>query len=360
MSKCVYISATEQDSGKTAVSMGLMHLLVGQGLNPGYMKPVGQHYEEYFGSKVDEDAVLFHIVFGLKDNPSDMSPIAIERGFTEKFINKPDVRPLEKKIVDSYKKLSKEHDIVIVEGTGHAGVGSCFGLSNARVAQILGAKVVIVATGGIGRPMDEIALSMALFKQHNVEVIGVVLNKVLPEKFDKVHKTVSKGLKIFGTELVGAIPFDNSLTTFTVGQLAEQLKYDVLFGKHFLSSRIENIVVAAMRPEHSLKYIRKNTLVITPSDRYDAIKSSVKALKGYYPNIGGLMLTGGFSTDAKSEKMLKDSGIPVLVSKSDTFSVSSAIAKLGFKIQSYEDDKIKKLYKLVKSSVDTKKILKTL
>ena len=40
---------------------------------------------------------------------------------------------------------------LVIEGTGHAGVGSCFDLSNARVAQMFGAKVVILTTGGIGR-----------------------------------------------------------------------------------------------------------------------------------------------------------------------------------------------------------------
>ena len=127
---------------------------------------------------------------------------------------------LEKQILDVDAQLRAKHSMIIYEGTGHAGVGSCFGLSNARVAHLLGAKVVIVTAGGIGRPIDEIALSLSLFRDHKVDVIGIILNKILPEKYDKIQQTVDKGLKLLGTQLLGAIPYDPQLTEFTVGQVA--------------------------------------------------------------------------------------------------------------------------------------------
>ena len=190
--KPLYIGATLKDCGKTSVSLGLMQMLKAKGLDPGYCKPVGQHYVRYQEKNIDEDGVLFHQVFDLKDEPYYLSPIAIERGFTRKFINNPDVAPMEKEIIRCHQELLKKHPMVIIEGTGHAGVGSCFGLSNARVAELLDAKVVIVTSGGIGRPIDEVAMSLALFADHGVEVIGVILNKVLPEKYDAIKETVSQ------------------------------------------------------------------------------------------------------------------------------------------------------------------------
>ncbi|HOM76801.1 MAG TPA: AAA family ATPase, partial [Anaerohalosphaeraceae bacterium] len=226
----LYIGATLRDCGKTSVSLGLMQLLQARGINPGYCKPVGQHYVRYHDKNIDEDGVLIHQVFNLQDEPYFLSPIAIERDFTRKFIQNPNVKPLEEEILRCHQELLKKHPMVIVEGTGHAGVGSCFGLSNARVAQLLGAKVVIVTSGGIGRPIDEIAMSLALFRDFNVDVLGVILNKILPEKYDMVKDTVDKGLRLLGTRLVGAIPFDRHLTTFTVGQLAEEFNYQIICG----------------------------------------------------------------------------------------------------------------------------------
>ncbi len=355
--KPIYISATVQDSGKTCVSLGMMQLLHKLELNPGYCKPVGQHYVRYKGNNIDEDAVLMHQVFNLPDKPQYLSPIAIERGFTRKFINNPHVEPLEKDVLDSVAELYKAHEVVIIEGTGHAGVGSCFGLSNARVAQLLDAEVVIVTSGGIGKPIDEVAVSLAMFEKQNVSVLGVILNKVIPDKLEKVTDTVSKGLQLLGTRLLGAIPFEPSLTFFTVGQLAEAFQYKVFSGEDSLSNRIEHTAIAAMEPQNVLDHIQDNTLVITPGDRIDNILVSIIVLSKSYPHCGGMILTGGLEPHPKIQPLLKTSNIPVLMTDEDTFTVSSRMKDLGFKICSYDTDKIARLYTLVENYVDVEALL---
>lgn len=358
--KPLYISATLKDSGKTSISLGLMQLLVERGANPGYCKPVGQHYVQYRGKNIDEDAVLIHQVFDLADEPYYLSPIAIERGFTTKFIFNPDVAPLERQILDCRDHILKTHAMLIVEGTGHAGVGSCFRLSNARVAQLLEAKVIIVTSGGIGRPIDEIALSLALFADHGVEVVGVILNKVLPAKYDKIKKTVAQGLRNLGTRLLGAIPYEPTLTHFTVGQVAEEFQYEVLCGADWLSNRIEHTVVAAMEPQHVLEYIQDETLVIIPGDRLDNILISLLALAETSPDNGGLILTGGFDPHPRLMPLMRNSKVPVLLSKEDTFTVSANMADIGFKIRSYDTDKIARLHDLVRDYVDIDTIMNAL
>lgn len=63
------------------------------------------------------------------------------------------------RIERSYEKVSSTNDFTIVEGTGHVGVGSIVGMSNAAVAQRLGLPVVLVGTGGLGSTYDELALN---------------------------------------------------------------------------------------------------------------------------------------------------------------------------------------------------------
>ncbi|MCE5185649.1 MAG: AAA family ATPase [Planctomycetaceae bacterium] len=357
--KPLYISATLRDCGKTSFSLGLMQLLHDKGINPGYCKPVGQHYVRYHDKNIDEDGVLMHEVFNMKEEPYYLSPIAIESDFTRKFIENPNVKPLEDQILHCHERLSKAHQVLIYEGTGHAGVGSCFGLSNARVAQLLGAKVIIVTAGGIGKPLDEIALSMALFGNHDVEIIGVILNKVIAEKYDKVRQTVEKGLALMGTRLIGAIPYDKHLTTFTLGQLAEEFNYQVLCGHEGLSNIIEETVVAAMEPQNAIKYIHENTLVIMPGDRVDNILIAILLLSRGTPS-GGIILTGGFEPHPTIEPLLKSSQIPVLFSNDDTYKVSARMKDLGFKIRSYDMDKVLRLRTLVGEHVDIHGILEAL
>jgi len=356
----IYISATVQDSGKTSVSLGLMRVLRALGQNPGYIKPVGQHYVLFKEENVDEDAVLMHQVFDLTDPPHCLSPIAIERGFTRRFIDNPNVQPLEQDIRACIGILAECHSSLIVEGTGHAGVGSCFGLSNARVAELLGAKVIIVTGGGIGRPLDEVALNLALFRQQGVEVLGVILNKVLTAKYDKIRATVGKGLPLLGTKLLGAIPYEASLTFFTMGQLAEEFGYEVLCGQEALTNRIEHTVVAAMEPQNVVRYIRKNTLVIAPGDRLDNILLAVMVMGQDYAHSGGLILSGGLELEPSIAELVENSRIPVLLSHEDTFSVSARMADLDFKIRSFDGDKVDRLHQLVEAHVDVDSILASL
>ena len=65
------------------------------------------------------------------------------------------------------KVLSVTNDIVIYEGTGHPGVGSVADLSNARVAKLLNAGVVIIVEGGIGNTIDLLNLSASLFREQD-------------------------------------------------------------------------------------------------------------------------------------------------------------------------------------------------
>ena len=355
--KPLYVAATVMDSGKTCFSIGLLQALRNRNLNPGYFKPVGQHYISYQNCSIDEDAALIHEIFKLNDNPQYLNPIAVERGFTQRFIENPDVTHLENKILNSAEQLLNAHSSLIVEGTGHAGVGSCFGLSNAKVASLLNAKVIIITRGGIGKPIDEIALSLALFEKHNVPVLGVILNKVLTDKYQKVTESVSKGLKHLGTTLLASIPYEPFLRYFSVGQLIEEFGYNLLCGSQFLSNKIERIVVAAMEPENAASYIKEGTLVIVPYDRTDNILACVEHLSNFAPKSGGILLTGNSSPDHKVAEVLKNAPLPALISEMDTFTVSVAMKDVEFKIRNYDSEKITKLHSLISDYINVGQIL---
>ena len=66
---------------------------------------------------------------------------------------------------------------------------------DADVAGMLGAKVLIVSEGGIGKPVDEIMLSAALFEKKRVDIAGVIINKVKAAKFAKINELVRESLQ---------------------------------------------------------------------------------------------------------------------------------------------------------------------
>src|SRR6185369_10418273 len=202
----VFIAATRQNDGKTTASLGLIAALKQFFPRIGYIKPVGQRFVEIAEQKIDEDTVLMDAVYRLNCPLVDMSPIAVEPDFTRKYLQSSNRDALVKKIEQAFDRVAWEKDFVLCEGSGHAGVGSVFDLSNAQVAKVLKAKVIIVSRGGIGKPIDEVALNQALFEKEGVEIIGVILNKVLDTKVDSVTDFARRGLKRKGLDLLGVIP----------------------------------------------------------------------------------------------------------------------------------------------------------
>src|ERR1700742_383255 len=158
----VFIAATRQNDGKTTTSLGLISALQKYYPRVGYIKPVGQRFVEIEEQKIDEDTVLMDQVYQLNCPLVDMSPTAVEPGFTRKYLQSSNNEALVKRIQKAFDRVAWEKDFVLCEGSGHACVGSVFDLSNATVAKVVGAKVIIVTQGGIGKPIDEVALNQAL------------------------------------------------------------------------------------------------------------------------------------------------------------------------------------------------------
>ena len=141
--KKVFIAATKQNDGKTTVALGLIFSFLKTFKQVGFIKPVGQRYLEESGFKVDEDSILVEESlkpYGIKYKLKDMSPVAVEKGFTENYILKPGRQAITRQIRDSFRRIAQGQDLTVIEGTGHAGVGSVFDHSNAAVAKILGQK----------------------------------------------------------------------------------------------------------------------------------------------------------------------------------------------------------------------------
>jgi len=356
--KPIYISATKQDTGKTTVTLGLFQALLDLGYNVGYMKPVGQRYVEFEGQHVDEDAVLARQVFALTDPPADMSTIAIERGFTANYIFNRDPKPLEDRVMAAFERLTAAHDLVVIEGTGHAGVGSCFDLSNARVAEMFDAKVLILTKGGIGRAIDEIALSLHLFREHDVHVLGAILNKTLPEKLQKVTHAVHQGLKNIGTQLLGVLPYEPRLLYPRMEQVVKEVDGHILSGADAIDNRVERIVVAAMAPDHVGKYLNRETLVIAPGDRLDDSLVSV-ILEASSP-VSGLVLSGGFEPKSSLLALLGQAGVPVVLCAEDTYSVAKRLNEMHFKIRTEDTDKVETAKRLVRDSIDVEALVREL
>ena len=352
----VFIAATRQNDGKTTTSLGLIAALQKEFPRIGYIKPVGQRFVEIEEQKIDEDTVLMDSVYGLNCPLVDMSPIAVEPDFTRKYLQAANNEALVKKIQNAFDRVAWEKDFVLCEGSGHAGVGAVFDLSNAQVAKHLGCKVIIVSRGGIGKPIDEVALNQALFEKEGVEIIGVIINKVLEDKVDYISDFARRGLKRKGLDLLGVIPHQAILSQPTMDLIREELKAEVLNSPATLHTAVEDVIVGAMAAQNALKFFKRGVLLITPGDREDILTAALT----HGGEMAGIVLTGGLQPTNGALQAVQTMRIPVLLAKDDNYQVTSTVHDLTVKTRPTDAEKISLIRDLVAKNVNVKKILDSL
>ena len=365
----IYLAATGQNRGKTTVSLGLLAALMDRGLSTGFIKPVGQRYALLDGIPADEDAILMKTVFGLPDPPEALSPVHIPRGFTKAFIGGEVVEDLGAKIRRAHEAVSRDREVLLVEGTGHAGVGSVIDLSNAAVAEMLGARAVIVSEAGVGRPIDEIVLNRALFARHGVEVAGAVVNKVDHEAHPTLEGVLEAGLARHGIELLGVLPYRPLLSNPTLAVLVEQMPGELIHAGPDLDRPIEHFSIAAMRAEHAMQRAREGGLIIVPGDREDVIGAAAATIaaarahaveRGLSPRragIAGVVLTGGYKPNFFLIDEVRRADLFCYLVEDETYAAASRIHDLLVKTHPADTEKIETIKALVADHLDLDRIL---
>jgi BioD-like phosphotransacetylase family protein len=359
--KRIFVAATRMNDGKTTTCLGLFAAL--QSLYPrvGFIKPVGQRFVEVRGHQVDEDSVLLDTIYQVHVPIESMSPVAVDSTFTRRFLRNPGpmLAALEDKICRAFDRVSWEKDFTLIEGTGHAGVGSVFELSNARVAKLLGAKVILVTPGGIGRPIDEVALNKALFDQAGVEVIGVILNKVDPAKIPQITEFAGLGLERLGVPLLGVLPIQSMLSAPNLLQIAEEISGRWLNAREIgRNERVQRVIVGAMAAKGVVDFLKPGVLIITPGDRDDIVLAAISHSRvSGEKNIAGIILTNDILPHPKLMELLAQTTIPVIAAKEESFTITSKIHDMTVKTQPEDTDKFPVIKRMITEHVNLQALL---
>ena len=355
----IFLAATGQNRGKTTVSLGLTAAILERGLRLGFLKPVGQRYLVVEGTRADEDAVVMKEVFSLGDALDDMSPVTLPRGFTQDFVMGRVTEDLRAEVRDAYSRVADGKDLVLVEGTGHAGVGAVVGLSNAEAAEMLDAPVIIVSEGGIGRPIDEIVVNHALFARHGVNVLGAIVNKVDVVSHPHLPEVLARGLAQQGVELLGWIPYRDLLANPSLELIVTHLDGELLSGEATPGETIGRVAIGAMQAEHAIPLLSDRTLLITPGDREDLLLAAVTANRANpdHPKVAGIVLTGGFRPAPGVLDQLRADGVFAFLVRTDTYRTAQAVDDILVKTHPGDVEKIATIIDLVGQAIDVDALL---
>ncbi|MCP4647189.1 MAG: AAA family ATPase, partial [bacterium] len=218
MAKGLYIAGAGKDAGKTTLSLGLLEefrRILPSGV--AFTKPLGQKTTLVEGEQVGQDSWFVDRALDMGLSLENSAPFAASPGSAARYIKLGEPSGLAGRIRRAYKALGKKGRMVLVEGTGHPGVGCVFDLSNARVAKILGTPVILVLDGGIGSTIDRFSLCASMFYHYDVPILGVVINRIIPAKMESVKFLLGKWFAERDIPVFGYIPYEDSIARPSLG-----------------------------------------------------------------------------------------------------------------------------------------------
>ena len=364
----IFVAATGQHKGKTTSTLGLVAVLKGKGYNVGYCKPVGQKSLTVDGKEADKDTVLFSKMIGFQVEPEIHSPVILGKGATSAYLDHPEKFDYVNDILNAAKKVEAMHDVVVYEGTGHPGVGSVVDLSNAQVARLLNAGVVMVVEGGIGNTIDRLNLSLGLFREQNVPILGVIINKVIETKIDTVKKYVGKKLEQMNIPLLGLLPYDPTLSFPIIATVSKAVNGKVMFNQHKLNNQVADIMAGSLVDFEELKAV-ENSLLVVSYKRFREACEKIKAISSQHdlahPPISGVLITGDgrhetwYREQDLYDPYLQEHEIPVVTTALDTYGSVVKISRIEVKINTSTPWKVKRAIELINKHVDMEKLLKS-
>lgn len=357
--KNIYVAASSQHVGKTTSTLGLVSGFMNKGLKVGYCKPVGQKFLDVNNLIVDKDTVLFADLIHFDLIPEYHSPVILGKGATEKYLDTPAEYDLISIIEEAKRYMSNNNDITVYEGTGHPGVGSVAGLSNAKVAKILEAGVVMVVEGGIGSTIDMLNMCTAIFRENEVPIIGVIINKVRPEKLEKVREYVGIWLQRNNLPLLGVIPYDQTLAYPLIRSIARSVDGTIIYNADSDNNKVAGILAGSLIDLEKIQ-LPDRLLVVSTKALNGVIKKihNLEELNNISEtSLCGIVATGEGSIDSNTLKYIEDNNLPLIRTHLDTYGCVVKISKIEVKINRNTPWKVKKAIQLIEDHVDLESIM---
>jgi phosphate acetyltransferase len=119
-----------------------------------------------------------------------------------------------------------------------------------------------------------------------------------------------------------------------------------------------------MNLPHFLEHISDNDMIITPGDRADLIVGSLASrFSGTYPNIAGLVLTGGLVPEPSVLRLIDGLGgaeVPVLATGADTYRTAATVSGVRGVLTSESERKIAAALGVFSAHVDRQGLLSRL
>ena len=331
MANNLYVTATEERSGKSVIVLGIMQMLINQLHRVAFFRPI---ISDQIDNTQDHDITLILDYFKLEQEYDTCYGCSLKRAY--EMINSGREDDLHDLILQKYREVADQHDFVLIEGTDFRGHDTAFESEiNGDIAANLGAPVLLISSGRkktVDEMIRQVQVSIDSHKEKGLNLISSIINRAPEGLTSQILSDIRRKYHPDESLPFYVIPENPALANPTVGDVKRWLNGSVMYGAAGLNTVVGEYVVAAMRVENFLEYLSPGCLVITPGDRHDIILASLSARSSTsYPEVSGIVLTGGLVPSDNVRRLIEGwSGkpVPIICVKGHTYLVVQQLYEL--------------------------------
>ncbi|QSB13966.1 phosphate acetyltransferase [Natronosporangium hydrolyticum] len=362
MARSVYLTGLEPGGGKSAVALGVAELLSRRVERIGAFRPL---------ARLTPDPImeLLHRRYGMTLPLPELT--GSDYATAQQLIGDGRTDELVSRIVDRFRQVERECDVVVVVGTDYGrdtgdpqqerGVPGEFAL-NLRLAAEFGA-VTLPVVDGHERGGEEIAAAMRsayrALADRGAVLVGVLANRADPAVRERAL-AAAESLPVPAY----VVPEEPAVAAPTVGEVMAVLDAEPVLGVDQVARTrdVLNVVVGGATLPTFLDYITDGSLVVTPGDRSDLVVASFAAHAAGHVSLAGLVLTLGLPLDPRVERLVTASEpvLPVLSVARESYDTVTALAGLTGRISPDNPRKVDAALGVFEAAVDTAQLAEQL
>ena len=209
MLKSLFITGTDTDVGKTYITAGLGVVLRKMGIDVGVMKPFAAGTAQKKGYKSEDIEIISRAAMACDPeklvNPQFFRIPASPYAAWKKLKTKPKVGT----ILSSFKKLSKLHDMMLVEGMGGIMTPILKNYFITNLIKDMKIPTVIVTRSRVGT-VNHTIMTCKMCEKYKIPIKGIIINN-----FDNGYpiKDLKRDLQnLTGVRVLGSIPFIKNMS----------------------------------------------------------------------------------------------------------------------------------------------------
>jgi dethiobiotin synthetase len=208
--KSFFITGTDTDVGKTYITAGLAVTLRKMGIDVGIMKPYAAGTPQKKGFK-SEDIDILSKAAQVSDPENLMNPQFFKMAASPYTASKNlKVKVKVDSVISNFKKLSKLHSMLLVEGMGGIMTPILKNYFVANLIKEMKIPAVIVTRTRVGT-VNHTIMTCKMCEKYKIPIKGIIINNFDSGGYQL--KTLKRDLQdLTGVQILGIIPFIKNLS----------------------------------------------------------------------------------------------------------------------------------------------------